>query len=217
MEYSAKRILGPIIYETSNEYKFSTTEINSLKACLNPSIQTAGAIYSKNMHILEKPELVELKNYIQEALNQCAYEVWQIEETVKFYITESWVNCLMPGKQHPIHKHSNSVFSGVMFIEPEENGAPLVFGTDLNDVFRGFEFPYKQIDYGFVEQKSGRLTIFPSSTAHVVPENVLPTERWSLSFNTFFHGELGNSGINSMPTTGLILSPPASQETVTGA
>lgn len=204
MNFSARKILGPIVYESTDSYKFSNDEINFLRSKMSAYDSTWGPMATKDNKILEYEEAKNLKEFVINHLNNYVHELLQITDDVDFYITESWVNCLEPRKQHPIHTHGNSIISGVLFILPEESNtaSPLVFGTDYHEVFRGFEFPYKKMDYPYVLHEQGKLVIFPSSAAHAVPENRDDKERWSLSFNTFFKGSLGMSGINSSQAVG---------------
>lgn len=204
MNFVAKKILGPVVYETTEHYQLSTEELNYFKSRLQAYDSTWGPMASKDNRILEAEPASKIKEFIMNHIKTYVHDVLQINEDVEFYITESWVNCLEPGNQHPIHTHGNSLISGVMFLLPEESekASPLVFGTDCHEVFRGFEFPYKRMDYPFVLHEKGKLVIFPSSSAHAVPESRDDKERWSLSFNTFFKGNLGISGVNAVDAVG---------------
>lgn len=199
MNFIARKILGPIVYETVDHYKFSTNEINLIRSKMEAYDSTWGPMASKDNRVLCDENLSKIKEHIIEHINYYVHEILQINEDVDFYITESWVNCLEPRSQQPIHAHGNSLISGVMFVLPEasKSSSPLVFGTDYHEIFRGFDFPYKRMDYPHVMHEQGKLVLFPSGTAHAVPENLDNCERWSLSFNTFFRGKLGFSGINS--------------------
>lgn len=204
MNYTANKVLGPVVYESTDLYEFTTEEINYLKSTLKEYNSTWGPIASKDDKVLEADSAKKIKEYISGHLKQYVHEILQITDDVEFYITESWVNCLESGKQHPIHTHSNSLISGVFFLLPEESklASPLVFGTDSNQIFRGFEFPYKVMDYPYILHEQGKLVIFPSSTAHAVPYNRDELSRWSLSFNCFFRGSLGRSGVNAQDAVG---------------
>jgi len=204
MNYTANKILGPVVYESTDPYQFTAEEINFFKSTLKSYNSTWGPMASKDNKVLESDHFKKVKEYVEQHLKQYVHEILQITDDVEFYITESWINCLEPGKQHPIHTHANSLISGVLFLLPEESklASPLVFGTDSHEVFRGFEFPYKVMDYPYILHEQGKLVIFPSSTAHAVPYNRDELERWSLSFNTFFRGRLGVSGVNAQEAVG---------------
>ena len=204
MNFTAKKILGPIVYESTESHKFLSQEINFLRSKMKAYDSSWGPMATKDNRILEYEETENLKKFIMDHLNNYVHTVLQITDDVEFYITESWVNCLEPQRQHPIHTHGNSIISGVLFILPEESkgASPLVFGRDYHETFRGFEFPYKQMDYPYVLHEQGKVVIFPSSAAHAVPENRDGQERWSLSFNTFFRGKRGVSGINCTDAVG---------------
>ena len=198
MTYTSRKFLGPILYETTEHYSLSSDErgyIKSTMAGRNSEIIGGGKRHSRDLQILQREELSSLSQWIQGHINNFAHDVYTITNDVEFYITDSWVNHLMPGAEHVMHSHSNSIISGVLFIGTEGNNQPLYFGTDINEVFRGFEFPYNDMQYENVNHEDGKLVMFPSKVAHGVPPVAL--DRWSLSFNTFFRGTVGGGqGVN---------------------
>ena len=143
-------------------------------------------------NILESFELSTLKQFCLKWINFYAHEFLSITDSTKFYITQSWCNYADKGDSHVAHMHSNSLISGVFYIQGENT--PIVFHRKEN--MFPLAFNYKTYDlnnceaYG-VDMEVGKLFLFPSTLRHSVFENDTNTERISLSFNTFATGEFG--------------------------
>ena len=109
-------------------------------------------------------------------------------------ITETWGNVLEEHQDHPIHTHSNHVFSGVfylttgnptVFMDPRPAADCLTFTT--KDNFNDF--------YGGTITSSAvpnNLILFPSWLSHMVHANKTNVVRKSISFNIILRGKYGN-------------------------
>ena len=80
-----------------------------------------GNSYSKNKYILNSPELSNLKRDLTDLVNAYLQKVWKPKYNVEAYITISWVNYTEQGQFHHEHSHSNSVISGVYYIDTDES------------------------------------------------------------------------------------------------
>ena len=103
-------------------------------------------------------------------------------------VTETWGNVLEKGDDHPIHTHSNHVFSGVFYLT---DGNPTIF-MDPRPAADCFSLNYKegvQCFYGVragAPAKPNTLVIFPSWLGHLVTPNKTEEVRKSISFNIIF-------------------------------
>jgi uncharacterized protein (TIGR02466 family) len=110
--------------------------------------------------------------------------------------TQSWLNVNPPGSSHHKHFHSNSILSGVLYLQVDEHsGKFLVHREDNNRISNEIK-NYNQYNYKylFFEPKQFELYIFPSSLSHSVDENKSTKDRISLSFNTFYYGDIIGDG-----------------------
>ena len=111
-------------------------------------------------------------------------------------ISETWGNVLRKGEDHPIHTHSNHVFSGVFYLT---DGNPTIF-MDPRPAADCFSLNYKEDVQAFYGSRAAApavpntLLIFPSWLSHLVTPNKTEEVRKSISFNIIFRGQYGQSG-----------------------
>lgn len=125
-------------------------------------------------------------------------------ECEKLSITQMWSNKSEYGNWHHPHTHSYSMVSGIFYVT--ESNSKTWFSKQ-NHWSRLFDpnMPIarttkdKQVIYKF-KTTPGKLVLFPSHLYHSVDEHYLNEPRYSLSFNTFPSGKIGNhrslSGLN---------------------
>ena len=111
-------------------------------------------------------------------------------------ISETWGNVLRKGEDHPIHTHSNHVFSGVFYLT---DGNPTIF-MDPRPAADCFSLNYKQDSEWFYGSRvtapavPNTLIIFPSWLGHFVMPNRTEEVRKSISFNIILRGRYGQPG-----------------------
>tara|TARA_R110000744_G_scaffold123304_1_gene228506 strand:+ start:1740 stop:2336 length:597 start_codon:yes stop_codon:yes gene_type:complete len=149
---------------------------------------------SENNYLLDAPELSNLRQWIQEAVEEYFVKVYCPESEVSLRITQSWCNTTSKGKSHHEHTHPNSFVSGVFYIQ-----------TNADDRIQFFKSTYRMLevqtkDYNawnsqtwWLPVEEGALLLFPSSLQHSVPPVEGEKDRISLSFNTFPVGDLGRN------------------------
>jgi len=168
-------------------------------------VKNVGNDVSVDLNILDQEQFSKLKGTIERCLNDYFYNVLRANRQAEIYITESWLNKTYRGGYHHQHAHTNSVFSGVLYLEyddPEKTGKIQFLANKFDQI--DFEV-YEQNVYnarGFAAvPKKGLILIFPSAVQHKVDEYKSDTPRISLSFNTFL-----NNVISKKRTTGLKLN-----------
>tara|TARA_B100000508_G_C11442234_1_gene269391 strand:- start:6 stop:599 length:594 start_codon:yes stop_codon:yes gene_type:complete len=108
-------------------------------------------------------------------------------------ISETWGNVLEKHQDHPVHTHSNHIFSGILYLT---DGNPTTF-LDPRPAADCFSLNYKdntQCFYGarFVSPAvPNTLVIFPSWLGHFVVPNKTDKVRKSVSFNILLRGKYG--------------------------
>ena len=154
--------------------------------------------YSADKYVLEREDLASLKAKIQTALERYVYNGLQVVRTTEFYITNSWVVKHEKGDSSQLHRHDNSLLSGVVYIQTDDNTGEIVFdvGSPSNIFPPAIRVEYSNL--GLVNSPSwahypydNDILIFPSQVLHKVEENKSDKTRYSLAFNVFVRGTLG--------------------------
>lgn len=150
---------------------------------------------SVDTHILNRPELESLRNWILDHVNNYCKEVlaWDYGN---IHLTQSWVSIKSKNEKHTFHKHPNSLISGV-FYWSDETIEDISFLRPARQT--NFEInrdtskpaPYAFDHHNFTPLKN-TLILFPSELQHGVPKNNSNTPRKSLAFNTFIFEKLGS-------------------------
>lgn len=155
-----------------------------------------GNSMTKNDKVLDSHELSDLKSFIDEQILVFKKSLLRIKDENEIYITQSWVNKSNPNQFHPKHKHPNSIISGVMFLDENNNGSlpPIRFHRTLEmfpvefsfDDLNEFNASCREFD-----PVRGMLMLFPSLLEHDVEKNTSDRVRTSISFNTYVRGMVG--------------------------
>ncbi len=163
--------------------------------------KNAGGNFSSiETNILELDSYKLIKDRILDGLNEYVNDVLHVDNKHEFYLTQSWLNVNPPNSKHHRHNHSNSLISGVYYIDtsPEDN---IMFISQNNQTVTNN--PTIQInvsEYTLANSNSWQLPVknndiifFPSSTLHEVAENLGDKNRISLAFNCFVKGNFGTT------------------------
>ncbi len=175
-------------------YEFSSAE----KAFISglEMIDNTGNLMSKNDKVLECDELSDLKLFIDQQILIFKKQLLRMKDDNEIYITQSWVNSSDSNQFHPKHKHPNSVISGVMFFDDnnDESLPPIRFHRTLEMFPLEFEFDdlnESNASCRSFETVQGSLILFPSLLEHDVEKNRSDRTRTSISFNTYVRGVVG--------------------------
>jgi len=154
--------------------------------------------YSKDKYILSRPAFSRLKDEIDTHVGIYCHDVLKISKDVFFYMTNSWVVKHNPGDWGHNHIHTNSLISGVAYLQVNDTSGSLIFHADINNLL----FP-PTLDLEFtdtnllnfkkmaVDPEPNMITLFPSKLQHSVDENKSNKTRYSLAFNYFIKGHIG--------------------------
>ena len=160
------------------------------------------ALNSTNLHILDVIQLRELRGKVESGIQEYMDHLGVDMERISMNITTSWVNKYSKGNSTHQHHHSNSIISGVYYLEDCDTTAPIQFHRApgyVNLWPNTVNLPIKQhnalnIDVITVIPKAGELIMWPSHLAHSVPPNQSDTTRYTIAFNTFVKGTLDPQG-----------------------
>jgi uncharacterized protein (TIGR02466 family) len=157
---------------------------------------------TKNTFILEHPKLSKIREFIDIKIKKFTREIMLSYN--KLDITQSWVNKSGKGASHHDHIHSNSIVSGVWYPHAIDNMPPINF---YNKIDKNISLQYgSRNNFNsstfFIPPMKGDLILFPSDLSHGVPENKSDEDRYSLSFNTWAKGDLGEiDSLNYLPSS----------------
>tara|TARA_B100001057_G_scaffold32377_1_gene29395 strand:- start:69 stop:659 length:591 start_codon:yes stop_codon:yes gene_type:complete len=126
-------------------------------------------------------------------INKCLREVHQdLEyESDGLKITISWGNRISLGANFHQHSHSNSIISGVYYLN--DTSTPTDFAIEdmwYNNIVDLSGNSRRMVCESFCG-KSGDLIIFPSSITHRVDTHQSIESRYTISFNSFPYGKIG--------------------------
>ena len=150
--------------------------------------------YTKDKEILN--QLPDLKEEIYKNVILFTEKYLHITDT-NFYFTNSWVVKHYSNDWAQLHNHTNSLLSGVYYLETEKNSGDICFESFNNNVFPNAVSPnYREYNYTTGTQIKmrvdvGKLLLFPSHLLHKVLSNKTSKIRYSLSFNLFCKGNFG--------------------------
>jgi uncharacterized protein (TIGR02466 family) len=152
---------------------------------------------SINKNLLESPLLEKLNESIHLHLNIFLKEIMGAIDC-EAYITQSWSLINMPGQGMHEHSHSNSLISGsYYFTDMPEPGADMVFNRYTGNQSRlklnldEEKTSYYNMMNMNVQMEKNDLFLFPSDVSHSIEKNSSNQPRYSIAFNSFVKGQLG--------------------------
>ena len=153
-----------------------------------------GNATSIDRYVLQDEKLKDLKSYIEKCLKSYVENIYAPDEQFTLSITQSWVNYSKKGEYHHNHFHTNSLVSGVFYINADKEKDKIFFYKREADLFKFLTNSHNpfNIDSIFIPVNTGDMVMFPSNLAHSVPAVETDETRISLAFNTFPVGTIGN-------------------------
>jgi len=161
---------------------------------------------SKDKRILNK--MKDLKSHIQNHINVFTKDYLKINNKIKFYLTDSWVNKFKPQEGSTTHSHVNSMISGVYYFEraPNMGGIQFQKGYQINhnifypDIWMEYDEATTTQGQAFnINPKEGTIVLFPSKIEHTVNTNLSKETRYSLAFNAHVKGTFIVKDISGKP------------------
>lgn len=142
--------------------------------------------------------LLEIK---QDILTECLMfvkNVCPMQFDFNLKMTSSWINEMNRGDSHPWHTHPFSVVSGVIFLDDHVENTKLTFKTSIEHSIPPYSLLDLQyytaldhlIDRNVGENLQHHLILFYSNLLHSVPPLTANVPRRSISFNTFWTGDV---------------------------
>ncbi len=179
------QIISKIIWELENEeWQKNDSNYNSLNTLLH-----------------KNSKYFEICNWFYECVQKVKNDLSIECDEIK--ITQCWANKAHYGEWHHPHTHSNSIISGIFYLNNSNSNTWFSIPSFWNFI--------KSVDYNDINVKlsyenglnktrviykhpttPGELIIFPSSLYHSVDDHlIMDKNRYSISFNTFPSGKIG--------------------------
>lgn len=189
--------LFPIpVYMTDIDRDFTEKELQFVKDQKNHCVENSGNIHTKDNYILNRPELKDIKSFIDEVCQSYLDNILCPKEDIKIYVTQSWLNYTEENEFHHKHEHPNSFVSGVFYIDSDKDNDLIKFFNPISykqispEINKDKYNPYNSASW-FFPVETGKIIMFPSSTTHQVDDKKGSNTRISLAFNTFLKGKIG--------------------------
>lgn len=193
-DYTVKPLFAEPHFVTNIADAISPKQIEFIKSI--KMIENQMNHISEELYLFNRPELRSIREAVGEALATYAREVMGIAHVLE--VTQSWALMNPPGVGMHAHTHSNSLVSGSLYYAPMPNPpGNMVF--ERTNGYRQIEMEVKadktniyNTQRNAVVPKHGDLVLFSSSILHFVETNQSNQNRYSIAFNAFPRGKIGN-------------------------
>lgn len=160
---------------------------------------TSGKL-TNNTYVLDDETLASLKEEIESNIKNYMHEVLEVDDSIVFYITNSWVTLHEHSDYAQPHTHTNSLISGTLYINiPKDDDSLFQFHSpDSHKLFGMFQPKVKNFNSWnsqvcSVKPETGTLILFPSDLSHGTTKMTSETDnRYCLAFNVFLKGDISN-------------------------
>lgn len=179
------------IYTNKLDREFTKKEINFFEK--EKKHKNVGNSASDNNYILNNKELKHLKQELDFIVVDYYKKIISLNDNASPYITQSWLNWTTENEFHHRHSHPNSIVSGVLYINADENYDKIDF---FNTRYEEFHIKEKETNVfngknASLKVSNGLVVLFPSYVQHAVNIKQGNNVRVSLAFNTFIKGIIG--------------------------
>lgn len=202
INYNIHNLFPIPVYMTNIDREFRKEELdvienekNNLHQNGNSAVNNLNYI-SNNNYILNKPEFNKIKSFITNHCKNYLHKIISPSNEVELCITQSWLNYTKENEFHHSHSHPNSIISGVLYIDADEENDNIEFtNPNIPQQIRPEikEYNIWNSYSWWLPVKTGQLLIFPSSLIHQVKVKKGLNTRISLAFNTFYKGTIGSN------------------------
>jgi uncharacterized protein (TIGR02466 family) len=173
------------IYMSKLNRELTPLELKFVEKNKKTFTKNEGNITSSNNYILNEKPFANIKKELDLRVKDYFEKVISSTDEVAPYITQSWLNYTETNQFHHKHAHSNSLVSGVFYI-------------NCHDKYKTIKLEIKDWNLYNSESwwfsvKTGDIIMFPSSLSHMVENKEGTNTRISLAFNVFIKGTIGNN------------------------
>jgi uncharacterized protein (TIGR02466 family) len=195
MEASIHGIFSTPVYISKLDRKLTPLELKFVDKNKKDFYKNVSNITSKNTYILNERPFANIKKEIELKVQDYFDKVISPANNITPYITQSWLNYTETNQYHHMHNHSNSLISGVFYINCDEKFDKIKFFKDKYSMIKPEvkDFNIWNSEAWWFPVKTGDVIMFPSSLNHMVETKQGDNTRISLAFNVFIKGTVGDS------------------------
>lgn len=154
---------------------------------------------SSNHYLLDEDVMKTFKTKIMDCIKLFAHNEIALPEQMTLRMTNSWAVKHTQGDWAQMHVHTNSVFSGVYYMDTNNDTGNISFQRNTDNhvlpmTSRPGEYTKRNdlnSDVYNVEAINDRVVLFPSNLLHGVRPNKSEWDRYSIAFNFFPVGHWG--------------------------
>lgn len=193
MQHDLMNMFATPLYRATLGRPFTKRELDFFRVALADCIDSISNLSTRDKNVLSNPALKDLRDTLQQHLDEYFKTIYNTSNRVSLKITQSWLTLSRQGESHHSHTHPNSVASGVLYINLAKNDG-ISFHRNEDNLWHELlpaQENYFNAKRYFINTEVGDILLFPSHVRHGVREVTEAVERVSLSFNSFFEGELG--------------------------
>ncbi len=192
--YEVSPLFAEPFFRADIGYAISEAQVEFIKNL--EMMENQANLISTNKYIFDLPELASIAEAVQDALDMYSKEIMGIEQ--KLYVTQSWSLINNPSIGMHGHSHSNSLISGSLYYtDLPEPGSGMIF--DRHRGYQQIELPPDRerqnifnTPMNIVHPKRNEIFLFSSGLQHFVETNESEVPRYSIAFNTFIKGKIGD-------------------------
>jgi uncharacterized protein (TIGR02466 family) len=195
MEATISSIFPTPIYNSKLNRELTNKELSFINKTKLDIYKNEGNTTSNNNYILNNNIFKDLKIDLDLRVQDYFQKVVSPTDSIKPYITQSWLNYTETNQYHHKHQHPNSLVSGVFYINCDDKFDKIKF---FNDTYKTIKPEIKEWNIWNSESwwfpvKTGDIILFPSSLTHMVETKQGTNTRISLAFNIFVKGTVGSN------------------------
>jgi uncharacterized protein (TIGR02466 family) len=171
--------------------QFTEDELRFLDFSEDMYTKNYGNFVSYDKQVLEEDSMQGLKADIITHIESYIADIMDPKFSITPYITQSWLNVTIKNQSHHKHYHLNSLISGVIYIQAENDY--INFYREPNHILSINPNNYNKFNslHSTFPVSTGKIVLFPSTMQHSVPVKTDDNKRISLAFNTFVKGMVG--------------------------
>lgn len=175
------------------EFKLIYNEIKK-EEFIKIGVNEKNTAASINCNILNKKYFKKIKEKIKDEFYKFKNNYLKYDNT-DFKITTSWLTKSEKGEYSHLHKHKNSIYSGILYLQVDDNSGDICFENQYTNTF--YILPKEDNIYNaneyLIKPKNNMIIFFPSDIHHRILENKSNIIRYSIAFNLMPIGQIGKT------------------------
>jgi len=195
VEATINGIFPTPVYISKLDRKLTLKELSFIDKIKLDLHNNEGNKTSNDNYVLNNKSFKNLKEDLDIRVQDYFQKIISPTDSITPYITQSWLNYTETNQYHHKHEHSNSLVSGVFYVNCNEEFDKIKF---FNHTYKAIKPEVKDWNLYNSESwwfsvKTGDVILFPSSLTHMVETKEGTNTRISLAFNVFVKGTIGSN------------------------